>query len=181
MTLDPELFPPMRVAPGSGAQLPVPAAPAETPEPEKSAITDYDSRLIADLVGNIRYQADVLKQYGLTPEDLAAKMLNPGFAAHYRETSRIWNSDLKTADRIRAKAAFLLEDSLPELSRIAKGGQMPIAAKLSAIEQLTKISTVSHVAKAVDGDRELHKIVINIGTDKPTTIISQEPSNDRRD
>lgn len=171
MNLDPELFPPMHVVPAGGMNAIVPAG-TEVVAP--SAITDYDSRLIADLVANIRFQTDVLKQYGLTENQLAAKMLNPAFAAHYRDTQRLWNSDMNAQERIRAKAAFLLEDSLPELSRIAKNPQAPVAAKLGAIEQLTKISTVAHVAKTGDGDREQHKIIINIGTDKPPTIIAQE-------
>src|SRR5690348_1967071 len=138
MELDPELFPPMQVVPAGGMNAIVPAG-TEPP----SSITDYDSRLIADLVANIRHQTDVLKQYGLTPEQLAAKLLNPAFAAHYRDTQRLWNSDMNAQERIRTKAAFLLEDSLPELSRIAKNPQVPVAAKLGAIEQLTKISTVA--------------------------------------
>lgn len=174
MELDPEMFPPMIAAPGQGQFTP-PGMPAPPAVPEApSAITDYDARLIADLVSNIRFQTDVLKQYNLTSEQLAAKMLNPAFAAHYRDTQRLWNSDMNAEQRIRTKAAFLLEDSLPELSRIVKNPQMPANSKLSAIEQLTKISTVAHVVKNNGESREQHKIIINIGTDKPPTIISQE-------
>lgn len=169
MTLDPELFPALNtVIPSGGQTLPVPAGTDQT-----GSITDYDSRLIADLVANVRFQKDVLVQYGLSQEDLARKMLNPGFAAHYRATSAAWNSDMNAQERIRLKAAFLLEDTLPELHRIAKNPQTPVNAKLGAVEQLTKISTVANVPKQAEGGGEMHKITINIGTQQPVTIVSE--------
>lgn len=173
MTLDPELFPALNIVPAAGGSTaPVPAGTDVAIT--AGSITDHDSRLIADLVGNIRFQKDVLAQYGLTEKDLAAKMLNPGFAAHYRETARLWNSDMNTQERVRAKAAFILEDSLPELARIAKGSQTPVNAKLAAIEQLTKISTVANVPKQAEGGGEKHSITINIGGGREPVTINAE-------
>lgn len=169
MTLDPELFPALHhVVPAGGAPAPA------VVELQPGAITDYDSRLIADLVANIRFQHDVLAQYGLTQEDLARKMLNPGFAAHFRETTRLWNSDLNTVERVRAKAAFILEDSLPVLGQIAKNPAAPATAKIAAMEQLAKISTVSHIPKDAGGTSEKHSITINIGGGREPVTINAE-------
>lgn len=173
MTLDPELFPALNIVPAAGSQV-VPVPAGTDAAITAGSITDYDSRLIADLVANIRFQKDVLAQYNLTEKDLAAKMLNPGFAAHYRATSASWNSDLNAQERIRLKAAFILEDSLPDLGRIVKNPQTPVNAKLAAIESLTKISTVANVPKQAEGGGEKHSITINIGGDKQPVIINQE-------
>ena len=170
--LDPELFPALNIVPAAGTPAPVPAG-TDLPITAGS-ITDYDARLIADLVANIRFQADVLKQYGLTERDLAAKMLNPGFAAHFRATSAAWNSDMNATERIRLKAAFILEDSLPDLGRIIKNPQTPVNAKLAAVESLTKISTVAHVPKDQGGGAEKHSITINIGGGKEPVVINAE-------
>lgn len=171
--LDPELFPALNTVIPSGGQALVPATPAE----KAGAITDYDSSLIADLVANVRFQKDVLAQYNLTQEDLARKMLNPGFAAHYRATHAAWNSDMNAQERIRLKAAFLLEDSLPDMHKIIKNPQTPVNAKLGAIEQLTKISTVAVVPKEQQGGSETHKITINIGSDTKAVVIEQEKTS----
>jgi hypothetical protein len=172
MTLDPELFPALNIVPSVGASsIPVPAGTDAAIT--AGAITDYDARLIVDLVANIRFQADVLKQYGLTDKQLAAKMLNPGFAMHFRATQAAWNSDMNAQERIRLKAAFILEDSLPDLGRIVKNPQTPVNAKLAAIESLTKISTVANVPKQDTAGGEKHSITINIGTGKQPIIIEQ--------
>lgn len=169
--LDPELFPSLNaVTPYGGQTFPVPAGTDD----KLGAITDYDSRLIADLVSNIRLPAAVLAQYGLTQEDIARKMRNPAWMAHFRETQRTWNSDMNAQQRIRAKAAFLLEDTLPGLHRIASADQSPINAKLAAIEQLTKISTVAVVPKEHGASGEKHNITINIGDGKSPVVITQE-------
>jgi hypothetical protein len=170
--LDPELFPALNVVPAAGSVAPVPAG--TDVDITAGSITDYDSRLIADLVANIRFQKDVLAQYGLTEKNLAAKMLNPGFAGHYRATQAAWNSDMNAQERIRLKAAFILEDSLPDLGRIIKNSQTPVNAKLAAIESLTKISTVANVPKQADGGGEKHSITINIGAGKQPIIIEQD-------
>lgn len=172
MDLDPELFPSLnQVTPFGGREV-VPAPPV--PDSQLEAINDIDSRLISDLVANIRKAEDICTQYGVTPVDIAKKMHNPQFAAHYRETLRFWQSDMNAQQRIRAKAAFLLEDTLPMLHKIATGLQTPVNAKLAAVEQLTKISTVAVVPKEQSGGGEKHSIIINIGGDKPPIIVAQE-------
>lgn len=170
--LDPELFPALNnVVPWGGQEIvPVPAGTDAVLE----SINDIDSRLISDLVAQIRKPEDICAQYGITPTDVAKKMRHPLFAAHYRETARFWNSDMNAQQRIRAKAAFLLEDTLLSLHKIATGAQIPVNAKLAAIEQLTKISTVAVVPKEQQSGGEKHSIIINIGGDKQPIIVTQE-------
>jgi hypothetical protein len=144
----------------------------------RSAFTDFDNQLIADLVANIRRPADILVQYGLTASDIAAKARNPEWAARYRQMKAAWNSDTNIRDRIRAKAAYLLEDSLVPLFKIISGGGSH-TAKLEAIEKLIKISTVSHIPKDEATQTERSRIQIFIaGRESPVTVISETP-NDR--
>lgn len=172
MSLDPELFPALNtvIPAGGSSNFPVPVGTSDVME----TINDIDSRLIADLVANIRQPADILAQYGITVEQLASKMRSPLFFGHFRDTQRLWNSDMNAQQRIRAKAAFILEDTLPQLHKIASGQQVPVNAKLAAIEQLTKISTVAHVPKEASAGGEKHSIVINIGGDKQPIIIAEQ-------
>lgn len=156
----------------SQVQLPeIPAAPAAL-----EGITSHDARLIWDLASNIRPRAEVLTTYGLTLSDLQAKAQNGIWAGAFREAQRVWKSDMNAKTRIQLKAQFLLEDSLPTLFRIITQEGISINAKLEAIEQLTKISTVANVPKEAPL-MEKHNITINIGGDvKPITVSAEIPN-----
>ncbi len=152
--------------------------PFQLPEPVTEptgadGITGHDARLIFDLVSNIRPRDKVLESYGLTVADLRAKASNKLWASAYRETERVWNSEMNIKQRIQLKASFLLEDSLPTLFNIIRQDGISINAKLEAIEQLTKISTVSNIPKeAALGEK--HNIVINIGGGAPPITVTAE-------
>lgn len=162
MTEPDEVFPPMF------------AVEPTTPDAPE-AINGVDARLIWDLVSNMRRPEDTLKSYGLEAGDLAIKAQNPLFASAYREAERVWKSDMNIQTRIRLKAAFLLEDSLMSLFNIIRQDGIGVNAKLEAIEQLTKISTVANVPKE-NAATEKHNITINIGGATPiiTTVESRQ-------
>lgn len=151
-----------------------PVAPA--PSNPSEGVNDHDARLIWDLVSNMRKPADVLASYGITANELRAKANNGLFASAYREAEKLWKSDMNVQQRIRLKAAFLLEDSLMPMFTIIHSVDMPVSAKLEAIEKLMKISTVAAVPKegAGVGGGEKHSITINIGgAATPITITSE--------
>ena len=164
--VDPNFFAPVEMTP-------------DAPSSHDEAANDHDARLIWDLVSKIRAPADVLRHYGLTAAQFAAKAQSPIFKNAYQEAERVWNSDMNIQTRVRLKAAFLLEDTLVPLHRIATNSNMPVRARLEAIEQLTKISTVSNVPKEVGAGGEKHNIVINIGGDRPPIKITAETKDER--
>jgi hypothetical protein len=149
--------------------------PAPTPGAD-DALNSVDARLIADLVSNIRTPEKVLQSYGLTITDLRDKAQNPMFAGAYREAERLWKSDMSIKARIQLKASFMLEDSLLTLFNIIRQEGVGVNAKLEAIEQLTKISTVTNVPKE-NALTEKHNITINIGGDRPPVQITTELPN----
>lgn len=144
----------------------------------RSAITDFDNQLIADLVANLRPRADVLRQYGLTESDVVARCRNPDWVNRYKELHALWNSNSNIRERIRAKAAYLLEDSLVPLFKIISGSGTQ-AAKLAAIEQLTKISTVAHVPKDEQPAGPGRQITINIGAGMAPVVVATETKDER--
>jgi hypothetical protein len=78
--------------------------------------------------------------------------------------------------RIRLKAAFLLEDSLLTLFNIIRQDGIGIQAKLEAVEKLVKISTVANVPKE-GAASEKHNITINIGGNAPPIkVVAETPS-----
>lgn len=131
-----------------------------------------------ELVANLRPRRDILVRYNLTENDIVAKARNPEWNSRFREVSQIWNSDQNFKERIAAKAAFLLEDSLVHVYKIISSQGSTAQAKLAAVEQLTKISGVaaksSDNAPAAGGTR----ITINFGGAAPVTL-NAEKDNDR--
>ena len=144
----------------------------------RDAFSDFDNQLIADLVANLKPKKDVLKRYGLTEDDLVARTRNPEWQSRYRQMSAIWNSDQNLKERIRAKAAYLLEDSLVPLFRIISGSGTH-AAKLQAIDQLTKISGVAHNPKDEAPAGGGSRITINIGGGKGPITVGHEDESGR--
>lgn len=126
-----------------------------------------DAQLIWELVSNISPKEEVLARHGLDTKGLHARTKNPMFRSAYQEAKRLWSSDLNVQERIRLKAAYMLEDSLPDLFKIIKDDSQPGAAKLEAIEKLGKLSQVMVQKAGATGER--HTIIINVG-DKPTQI-----------
>lgn len=141
----------------------IPASLANSPD-----LNSGDAQLIWELVSNISPKAEVLGRHGLDARGLVKRSNNPMFRSAYQEAKRLWSSDLNVQERIKLKAAYMLEDSLPDLFKIIKDDSQPGAAKLEAIEKLGKLSQVM-VQKAT-GQGERHTIVINVGDTKPVEI-----------
>jgi hypothetical protein len=161
------------------AGAPVLFAGDTAPSGRRDALTDFDNQLILDLVARLRTPAAILSHYGLTKEDLVARTRNPDWANRYREQVTFWNSDTNLRDRIRAKAAYLLEDSLMPLFKIVSSDKST-AAKLEAIEKLIKISTVAHVPKDLEPSGEPRRISIHFGGDNPQKVVVVSENHDER-
>lgn len=131
-----------------------------------------------ELVANLRPRKDILSRYHLTENDIVAKARNPEWAGRFREVSQIWNSDKNFKERIAAKAAFLLEDSLVHVYKIITGQGVTAQAKLQAVEQLTKISGVAASSKETGSVGGGTRISIHFGGSAPVTL-NAEKDNER--
>jgi hypothetical protein len=147
----------------------LPASLANSPD-----LNSSDATLIWELVSDINPAKEVLARHGMTPNDLQKKTRNPMFRSAYQEARRLWSSELNVQERIKLKAAYLLEDSLPDLFKIIKDDSQPGSAKMIAIEQLGKLSQV--MAQKKEGGGERHSITINVGNATPVVIEHTVPA-----
>lgn len=146
--------------------------------PGGGAINSTDARLIWELVAGVSEAKEVLGRYGMTTADLKRKLKDPMFRSAYHETKQLWASDMNVQQRIRVKAAFLLEDSLLDLFAIVKHESLPVNAKLEAIEKLAKIADVTPGKKDQQtGMAEKFSIQINIGGNDKAVIIDGSAVN----
>jgi hypothetical protein len=124
------------------------------------AISQTDGRLAWELAAEITPVKDLLTRYALTPAQFRGKLKDPMFRQAIREAKNLWKSDLNVQQRVRLKAAFLVEDSLLDIFAIIKSENMTAAAKLEAFEKLMK--TADLVPRAKDGGAAPGSFKVNI-------------------
>ena len=154
------------------------------PVPEhggEHAISQTDGRIAWEIAAEISDVPTICTRYGISLTDFKTKLKDPMFRTAIREAKALWKSDLNVQQRIRLKAAFLVEDSLLDVFAIIKAEHMPAAAKLEAFEKLMK--TADMVPKAGKGDGATaagFKISIHLGDtpDQRVTIDANALSQD---
>jgi len=138
------------------------------PEPETNS---RDARLASELVANLRPRTEVAQAYGYTPAALSAKLRDSGFKRILRETKELWESDTNAKDRIRKKAALLVEDSLLDIYGIVTDDSVTPNVRNASFENLAKVADVTAPSKGGVGEGSGFKVVINLpDPDKSVTL-----------
>lgn len=144
--------------------------PAELGFASAFALNDTDARLVWELAAEISKPAEILKRYGLTAQDLKAKTNDKMFIAALREAKNAWKSDLNVQQRVRLKAALLLEDSLVDILMIIKTPEMSAVNKLEATKQLASMGDVGPRKTGSADPGSGFKLVINLGDNSPKSV-----------
>ena len=148
------------------SSLPVPEYGGE------KAISQTDGRLAWELAADIADVPTLLSRYGISLADFKNKLKDPMFRQAIREAKSIWKSDLNTQQRVRVKAALLVEDSLLDVFAIVKSESQPAAARLEAFEKLVKTADLAPKAGSKDqSNAGAFKINIILG-DKPAETVT---------
>jgi len=122
-----------------------------------------DRELILELVAGISTPAEVLARYSLSVEQFAKKCKDKMFISAYNEAKRQASSDLKVHERIKMKAAFLLEDQLLPLARAAGAAGTSVSSRRDVTETLAKLADAWEPAKArKDGAAPAQQVNIQI-------------------
>lgn len=133
-------------------------------------LSEHDARLAWELTANILPLAEIMKRYDLTFDSLAEKRRDPVFRACLEDYGRAWNSSLSAQERIRIKAALLVEDGLLDIFRILKSSDSVAAAKLDAFTALSRAGDVGPSKKDSVSGGEKFSVTINLPNSAPVTI-----------
>ena len=125
-------------------------------------LSEHDARLAWELTANILPMGEIMKRYDLDFDSLAEKRLDPTFRAVLEEYGRAWSSSLSAQERIRVKAALLVEDGLLDIFRILKSADTAPAAKLDAFTALSKAGDVGTAKKDSAAGGERFSVTINL-------------------
>jgi hypothetical protein len=136
------------------------------PMPEhggEKAISQTDGRIAWEIAAEISDIPSICTRYGMSMSDFKGKLKDPMFRMAIREAKALWKSDLNVKERIRLKAAFLVEDSILDIFAIIKNENMPAASKLEAFEKLMKTADMAPKAGASNSPAAGFKVVIQMG------------------
>ena len=139
--------------------LPVPELGGE------QAISQTDGRLAWEIAAEISPIQDIFNRFGITPAQFKNKLKDRLFRTAIREAKSLWKGDLNVQQRIKLKAAFLVEDSLLDIFKLVKNENSAATAKLEAFEKLMRAGDLVPRA-GMKGDGALaagFKININLG------------------
>jgi len=131
----------------------------------EQAITHTDGRLAWEIAAEISPVPDILKKFGMSPQEFKNKLKDPMFRTAIREAKSLWKSDLNVQQRIKLKASFLVEDSLLDIFKLIKNENSAATAKLEAFEKLMRAGDLVPRSGA-KGDGAVaagFKISINLG------------------
>jgi hypothetical protein len=85
-----------------------------------------------------------------------------------------WGAALNTSERLKLKAAAMLEEWLPELNNRLHDGQEALPAKIEGAKMLTRIAGIGVPGVAEGGAGERFTVTINLGNSAAPIEISKQ-------
>lgn len=140
-------------------------------------------KLAREIAMDIQPLETILKQYSITPEGWDILKSNGKFQNLLFSETEAWNGALNTHERVRLKAASMLEEWLPELNNRLHDADEALPAKIEGGKMLTRIAGIG-VGAGEGGGGERFTVTINLGEDSklvyekqlPAKVIEHDPS-----
>jgi len=117
---------------------------------------------------------NILKQYSITAERWSELQRNAKFRGLLSSEVEAWNTALNTTERVKLKAAAMLEEWLPELNNRLHDVEEALPAKIEGGKMLTKLAGMDGRANDIGAGGERFSVVINLGNVAPAIEISKE-------
>lgn len=142
-------------------------------------------KLARQIAMGIKDLPEVLFDNSLTLREWDEIRILPAFGRVLEGEVKAWEGAHNTADRVRVKAASMLEEYLPELYARLNDREEPLMAKMKAVELVAKIAGFGQAdipQAGSPGDKV--QVIINLGADTrlnfekvlPHKVIDHEPS-----
>lgn len=113
----------------------------------------------------------ILKQYSITPEKWEQLRENGRFKLLLESESAAWNTALNTHERVKLKAAAMMEEWLPELNNRIHDRDENLPAKIEAGKMISRIAGMGMPGQVEGAQPERFTVTINLGPQvAPLTI-----------
>ena len=132
-------------------------------------------QLAREIAMDIRPLDEILKNHNLTNEqfELVARM--PRFQSYVESEAAAWHGSLNTHERVKLKAAAMLEEWLPELNVRMHDRAESLNAKIEAGKLARDLAGFARNGVGVEGSGEKFSVTINLGQDSKLTFEKQLP------
>lgn len=136
-------------------------------EPDYPEPVNYElvvSRLAREIARDLIPVNEICERYKVTEDVYQRIIKHPMFARRFQEELDIWNASTPKAitERIGAKAATMIEESLPEIYSLIHDKNVPMAAKVEALKWAGRMAGIGErdVAQQTLGERVRFNIYI---------------------
>lgn len=140
--------------------------------PDVTATNKMEAKMVTlarEIAKDIIPLDQILKSHQISVNDYQIISTNPYFQSILAQAAADWNSASNTVQRVRLKAAAIVEEGLLEMSARLHDTEENLNAKVELFKVLTKLGNLE-VQKEASGGNERFSLVINIGDNNPKTI-----------
>jgi hypothetical protein len=131
-------------------------------------------KLAREIAMDIHPLETILKQYSISGEGWERLQKNPRFIALLGSEVEAWNTALNTAERVKLKAASMMEEFLPELNNRLHDGQEALPAKIEGAKLVAKMAGIGEKASFEGGSGEKFTVTINLGAGAAPITIAKD-------
>ncbi|MCK1742189.1 hypothetical protein IVA80_15295 [Bradyrhizobium sp. 139] len=131
-------------------------------------------KLAREIAMDIHPLESILKQYSIASDEWVALQRNGRFVALLSSAVEEWNSALNTHERVKLKAAAMMEEWLPELNNRLHDRDEALPAKIEGGKMLAKIAGMGERAQIEGSSGERFTVTINLGSGGQQLEFSKE-------
>jgi hypothetical protein len=142
-------------------------------------------KLARELAMDIQPLETILKLYSIDDEAWEKLKLNGKFQNLLFSEAEAWNGALNTHERVKLKAASMLEEFLPELNNRLHDQDEALPAKIEGAKMVARIAGMGERSDVGGSGGERFTVTINLGEDSklltfekqlPAKVIEHDPS-----
>lgn len=132
-------------------------------------------QIAREIAMDIRPIEEILKLHDINMDQWELLQESPRFRAYMESEAAAWHGSLNTHERVKLKAAAMLEEWLPELNMRMHDRAESLNAKIEAGKLARDLAGFAKNGVGVEGSGEKFSVTINLGQDSKLTFEKQLP------
>lgn len=130
--------------------------------------------LATELAVKLLPTEDILKQFGLTAEQLRDMLRDQQFRQMISQIRADWNAATNSKERVRLKAALSVEENLLTMHQIVNNTDLHPGARIDAFKQLKELADVAPKTNVAEGTKFTLNIALQ-GQPAEKVVIDAQP------
>jgi len=132
-------------------------------------------QIAREIAMDIRPIEEILKVHEIEPNQWDTIQANPRFRAYLESEAASWHGTLNTHERVKLKAAAMLEEWLPELHMRMHDRAESLNAKIEAGKLARDLAGFAKSGVGVEAAGDRFSVTINLGNDAQLKFEKQLP------